>query len=42
MVYFIVAIWPWLEARCPPKPFYHSPPQRDRGEKIQQKDCGSR
>ena len=25
---------PWLDARCPPKPLYHSPPQLDRGEKI--------
>ena len=29
----IVVGWPWLDARCPPKPLYHSPPQLDRGRK---------
>jgi len=24
----------WINARCPPKPLYHSPPQLDRGEEI--------
>lgn len=27
----------WLAARCPLKPFYHCPPQPERGEKIPQK-----
>jgi len=23
--------WPWLDARCPPKPFYHSPSSAGQG-----------
>jgi len=34
--------WPWLDTRCPSQPLYHSPPQVDRGEKIQQKTHVSR
>lgn len=30
---FLVVL-PWLDAGCPPKPLYHSPPQLDRGDKI--------
>jgi len=30
----------WLEARCPPKPVYHSPPQLDRGEECNKKLLG--
>lgn len=36
-VWFIVVVWPWLNTRCLPKPFYISSPQLDRGENIQEK-----
>jgi len=26
--------WPWLDARCPRRLLYHSPPQLDKGEKM--------
>lgn len=29
--------WSWLDAKCPPDPLYHSPPQVDWGEKNKTK-----
>jgi len=31
--------WPWLDARCPPMPLYHSPSSSG-AEKIRWKACG--
>ena len=31
--YLCVVGWPWLDARCPPKPLYHSPSSAGQGRK---------
>lgn len=41
-VWFSVVVWPWLNTRCLPKPFYFFSPQVERGEKIQEKAHESR
>ena len=38
---FVVG-WPWPDARCPPKPLYHSPSTTGHGEKIKRKARRSR
>jgi len=39
---YSVVDWPWLDARCKPKPLYHCCPQLGRGRKIQKKARGLR